>query len=205
MGLGEAATISRAMADLSDIDMLEPALQFGHRQLEQVRSGVAADPQPPAPQIDALRNIGEVVANKEGVVRGDRLREEGDRSLVVRRAIRKFDERLLTGERVQDSRVVFATRQPERQIGALRGRSRPRRQPWNGEGQHATQPLQDSSAFEHVTLGSNSCTFASTTVARNRDAERFAVQYYFKQAAGCQFSADARRLPPTLFDVMSPG
>jgi hypothetical protein len=204
MGLGEAATISRAMADLSDIDMLEPALQFGHRQRERVRSGVAADPQPPAPQIDALRNIGEVVANKEGVVRGDRRREEGDRGLVVRRAIRKFDQRLLVRGRVQDGRVVFRHPAPERQIEALRGRSRPRQQPWDGEGQNAAQPLQDSSTFEHVT---SRIELLHIRIDDRSQSGRRAIRGPVLFQASCRLPILRWReaSSPTLFGVMSPG
>ena len=70
MGIGEAATITRALANRRDLDLFKTALQLLHCQLERVRRTVAADLQPPVPQLGLLRDIGEMVAHKEDVIRG---------------------------------------------------------------------------------------------------------------------------------------
>jgi hypothetical protein len=63
--IGEAATITRALANRSDLDLLETALQVLHCQLVRVRRTVAVDLQPPVPQLDLFRNTGEMVGTKK--------------------------------------------------------------------------------------------------------------------------------------------
>jgi hypothetical protein len=72
VGIGEAATITRALANRRDLDLLETALQVLYCQFERVRRAFATDLQPPVPQLDLCRDAGEMVAHKECVIRGQR-------------------------------------------------------------------------------------------------------------------------------------
>src|SRR5262249_55453553 len=66
----EAAAIPWALPNGRDLALLKTALQVLHRQLGRVRRTVPADLQPPIPQLDLLRDAGEMVAHKECIIRG---------------------------------------------------------------------------------------------------------------------------------------
>ena len=101
--IGEAAPIAGALADGGDLDLLEARLQLVQRQRERSGRSFAADIELPGGRVDP-RDLGEVIADEEGVVRRDRVGEIGRRRFVIGRARGEPDQRALPGERLHRRR-----------------------------------------------------------------------------------------------------
>ena len=112
--LEQAAAVARALADRDHLGRRH-RLEVVEGELDPAIGAVAADREPPGLGVD-VRNVGQVIAHEERVVRGDRGAEGRHRALVVRRPIGELDQGLLAGQGLEDGLGAGAGRQRLRQI-----------------------------------------------------------------------------------------
>src|SRR5262249_49132385 len=86
----QAGAVSRALIDSDDLVGRVIALELVEGELERRVRRIAPDSKAPRRGAD-LWNVGEVIANEEGLVRRQQLVEIADRGLVVRRPLGELD------------------------------------------------------------------------------------------------------------------
>ncbi len=116
----QRAAVAGALVDGDEFDRLELRAQVGHRQVERLARGVAADLDHVLVGVDRRRDAGVVIADEERVVGRDQaVVEDLERRLELGRPRGQHDQRALLGE---GDEIAMPVGHRQIQAGSLRDR-----------------------------------------------------------------------------------